>query len=141
MPDVNITPGTPVSLDGRTLRSVSNTSNGDVGAETTFHYHQEGSVVWAEYSGGSVVRGSLIATALPPTDGSDGSHLPYGGLDMRYHHVNGSGELMTGRCRATIEVLEDGRVRMKEDWEWTSGDCSRGTSVVEEAVDTVKLGN
>lgn len=111
-----------MSYNGKTFRSVSNTANGDVGAETTFHYHQDGNIVWAEYAGGSVVRGSLIAT-VDPADES---------LDMRYQHVNAAGEIMTGKCRATPERLGDGRVRMREEWEWTSGDCSRGSSVVEE---------
>lgn len=108
--------------DGKVFRSTSSTANGEVGAETRFHYHQDGALVWAEYAGGSVVKGSLVAL-VSPDDGS---------LDMRYHHVNRSGELMTGRCRSVPEELADGRLRMHEKWEWTSGDCSSGESVVEE---------
>lgn len=53
-------------------------------------------------------------------------------LDARYQHVNEKGELMTGRCRSTPVVLEDGRVKLLEKWKWTSGDESEGESVVEE---------
>lgn len=35
--------------DGKTFRSAANTANGEVGAETLFHYHQDGETVWAEY--------------------------------------------------------------------------------------------
>lgn len=107
--------------DGKTFRSASNTANGEVGTETRFYYHQDGNVVWAEYSGGSIVRGSLIATVR-----EDHS------LDMRYHHVNREGELMTGRCQSTPETLPDGRLQLHEQWEWTSGDESFGESVIEE---------
>ncbi|GJN66168.1 hypothetical protein VFPFJ_10240 [Purpureocillium lilacinum] len=112
-----------ISYDGKTFRSTSNTANGEVGAETTFHYHQDGSIVWAEYAGGSVVRGSLVAVVVA-TQGDS--------LDMRYHHVNREGQLMTGRCVSRPEVLPDGRLRMHETWRWTSGDESSGESVVEE---------
>ena len=54
-----------------------------------------------------------------------------GRLDARYVHANGDGELMTGECRATPERLPDGRLRLHEEWRWTSG-LSSGTSVVEE---------
>ncbi|KAM5354203.1 hypothetical protein ACJ41O_000853 [Fusarium nematophilum] len=108
--------------DGKTFGSASNTSNGEVGSDTRFHYHQDGNIVWAEYSGGSIVRGTLIATV------AEGDNS----LDMRYQHVNRAGELMTGRCRSTPEVLADGRLRMHEKWKWTSGDGSEGESVIEE---------
>ena len=109
------------SYDGRTFRAASNASNGEVGDDTRFHYHQQGNIVWAEYAGGSIVKGSLIATVQ-----RDGS------LDMRYHHVNTDGALMTGQCRSTPETLPDGRLRMHEKWQWTSGDQSSGESTIEE---------
>ncbi|KAH7349647.1 hypothetical protein B0T11DRAFT_289621 [Plectosphaerella cucumerina] len=107
--------------DGRVFGSAANTANGEVGADTRFYYHQDGKIVWAEYSGGSIVRGYLIATVQ-----ADDS------LDMRYEHVNKEGELMTGRCHSTPEKLEDGRLRMHEKWQWTSGDQSAGESTLEE---------
>jgi hypothetical protein len=51
---------------------------------------------------------------------------------MRYHHVNTSGELMTGVCVSTPEVLPTGKVRLHEKWQWTSGDQSKGESIIEE---------
>ncbi|OAR00735.1 hypothetical protein LLEC1_00218 [Akanthomyces lecanii] len=49
------------TLDGRTFKAASNASNGQVGDGTEFHHHQQGNIVWAEYAGGSIVKGSLIA--------------------------------------------------------------------------------
>ena len=39
---------------------------------------------------------------------------------------------MTGLCRSRLEILPDGRYRLHEDWQWTGGDKSRGTSTIEE---------
>jgi hypothetical protein len=107
--------------NNKTFRSVTNTDNGEVSSETLFHYHQQDKLVWAEYAGGSIVKGFLIAVMQ-----DDGS------LDMRYEHVNQQGELMTGRCTSAPELLPDGRLRLHEQWQWTSGDGSSGTSIVEE---------
>jgi hypothetical protein len=51
---------------------------------------------------------------------------------MRYHQVNNKGELMTGTCQSIPEILPNGKIRLHERWEWTSGDKSLGTSVIEE---------
>jgi hypothetical protein len=110
-----------ISYDNRQFQGVANTANGEVSDRTTFHYRQRGDVVWATYEGGGVRMGTLIATVDEA-----------GGLDMRYAHVNASGDLMTGTCRSTPEVLLDGRLRLHERWRWTSGDESAGESVVEE---------
>jgi hypothetical protein len=114
----------PVGYDGRRFRSVENSETGEVGPETVFSYSQDRDVVSATYGGGGVRSGVLIATA-------DGE----GNLDARYAHVNASGELMTGECRTTPERLTDGRLRLHEEWRWTSGDGSSGRSVVEEIGD------
>jgi hypothetical protein len=109
------------NLDGKVFRSVSNTSNGEVGAETRFHYQQTGDLVTATYQGGEIVAGHLIATMQPN-----------GQLEMRYHHLNAKGELMVGRCTSTPRQLADGRLRITEEWQWLSGDMSSGRSEIEE---------
>jgi hypothetical protein len=114
-----------INYHDRIFRSVANTPNGEVGGETRFHYRQQGDLVWATYEGGGVAAGHLIATVAPD-----------GGLDMRYHHRSPGGALMTGVCRSRLEILSDGRYRLHEAWQWTSGDMSHGTSVVEEVART-----
>lgn len=110
-----------MNYNGKKFRPVSNTPNGTVTGETLFEYRQEDNLVWAEYSGGDIVFGHLIARMAP-----DGS------LDMRYHHLNRRQELQTGICRSRPEILPDGRIRLYEQWQWTSGDQSSGASIVEE---------
>ena len=105
----------------KTFRSVNNTINGDVNNETFFHFSQDGKIVRATYSGGDVECGHLIAIADEN-----------GVLDMRYHHVNKDGGLMTGVCRSVPQLLGNGKIRLHENWQWTSGDRSVGTSIIEE---------
>ena len=110
-----------IDYEGRLFRAVSNSSTGEVGSDTVFRYRQSGNLVWGDYSGGSIKRGFLIATVDDE-----------GCLDMRYQHVNTSGELQTGVCKTRPELLPDGRLRLHESWQWTSGDGSKGESVLEE---------
>ena len=110
-----------MNYQNKKFRAVSNTSNGEVSSDTVFHYQQTGNIATAKYGGGGIVNGHLISLVDEQ-----------GNLDMRYHHVNVQGELQTGICFSKPEVLPDGRIRLHETWQWTSGDCSKGSSVVEE---------
>ena len=110
-----------INYDNVKFRSIRNSESGDVGAETVFHYHQKGRSVWAEYSGGDITFGQLIANCDDE-----------GILDMRYQHINRRGELKTGTCRSTPEILSDGRLRLYEKWQWTCDDRSAGESVIEQ---------
>lgn len=104
-------------LEGKIFRSLENTENGEVGADTVFHYRQDGDVVWATYEGGDVVKGHLLANVLPD-----------GRLDMRYHHINRQGRLMLGKCISTPSLDANGKLRLSEEWQWLSGDMSCGRS-------------
>ena len=110
-----------IDYNDKKFTSVSSSETGEVSSETVFHYHQKEDLVWAEYEGGEIVFGTLVATCDER-----------GALDMRYQHLNKNGELMTGKCLSTPEILEDGRIRLHEKWQWASGDLSKGESVIEE---------
>ena len=73
------------------------------------------------YQGGQIEKGHLIG--LVDKDGK---------IEMRYHQVNKKGELMTGICFSSPEILKNGKLRLHEKWEWTSGDYSKGKSILEE---------
>ncbi|MCU0443930.1 MAG: n-acetylglutamate synthase [Microscillaceae bacterium] len=110
-----------IDYNHRIFKSVQNTPNGEVNGDTTFYYHQVNDRVWANYSGGGIEIGTLIAKV----DAEDN-------LEMLYQHLNQNGEFMTGKCHSTPEILADGRIRLHEVWQWTSGDFSQGESIVEE---------
>lgn len=107
------------SLDGRTLVGTSNTGDGEVDNATVFTYHEQGGLLWAEYSGGPIVLGRIAGTRTGDT------------LDYRYVHVSRDGSTSSGHCRARLEQLPDGRLRSREAWEWESRPGA-GHSVVEE---------
>ena len=110
-----------INYNNRSFRAVQNTENGETSAETIFRYKQDVNILTAEYAGGKIVKGHLIGLV-------DES----GNINMRYHQVNDKGELMTGICHSKPEILENGKIRLHETWEWTSGDRSKGESVIEE---------
>ncbi len=110
-----------IDYNNKTFFSIANTTNGEVDASTKFVYHQTGNIVSCTYSGNKIITGHLIA--LVDEDGS---------LHMRYHQINTKGELMTGTCFSTPEILPDNKIRLHEKWQWTSGDMSEGTSILEE---------
>ncbi|MEJ7626999.1 MAG: hypothetical protein WKF35_09060 [Ferruginibacter sp.] len=105
----------------KTFRPATASVKGDVNNETVFIYRQDGNIITASYAGGKVVSGHLIA--IMDEDGK---------LDMRYHHINDNNKLMTGTCCSTPEVLANGKMILHEKWQWTSGDMSKGESVIEE---------
>ncbi|MDP4105261.1 MAG: n-acetylglutamate synthase [Bacillota bacterium] len=110
-----------INYNGRKFVSVENTANGDVSSKTFFEYKQEGNILSATYSGGEIVKGTLI-----------GILKENGSLQFRYNHVNVRNEIRGGQCFSTPETLPDGRIRLHEKWKWTDTDQSEGESIIEE---------
>ena len=110
-----------LNYEGKRFKAVQNSPNGEVSTDLVFHYQQEGDTLICEYSGGQIKKGHLIG--LVDSEGN---------IDMRYHQVNDRGELMTGKCKSSPEVMNNGKIRLHETWQWTSGDLSEGTSTLEE---------
>lgn len=105
-----------IQYDGRRFRVA-----GVDGAVPAAHYHQSGDLVWAEFAGGKVRRGSLAGTCAPD-----------GILRLAYCMVLATGDLVTGRCVSTPTVLDDGRIRLSEQWERFSPQPATGLSLLEE---------
>lgn len=108
-----------IDYDGRVFRSAAAETAGARGAGPIGHYHQRGDLVWAEFAGGRVRRGSLSGTCDPD-----------GVLTLAYCQVLDDGEVVAGTCTSTPELLPDGRVRLREQWHRFDG--STGVSVIEE---------
>lgn len=110
-----------IDYHNRTFVPIQNTENGETSGETVFRYQQRGNIVTSAYAGGKIRQGHLIG--LVDEEGN---------IDMRYHQVNERGEIMTGICFSRPEVLANGKIRLHETWQWTSGDRSKGESILEE---------
>lgn len=110
-----------MNYNDKCFRPVSTSENSEISDQTVFHYKQEGNILTCAYSGGNIEKGHLI-----------GLVDENGNIDMRYHQVNHKGEIMTGICKSKPERMENGKLRLLESWQWTSGNGSKGFSVIEE---------
>ncbi len=110
-----------MNYNNKKFKAISNSENGEISKEMIFHYKQEGNILTCEYSGGEIVKGHLI-----------GLVNEIGIINMRYHQVNKLNEIMTGICESMPEIMPNGKIRLLEKWQWTSGDLSTGNSVLEE---------
>lgn len=104
-----------IDYDGRRFRKPGDTSG------TVAVYHQQGDVVWAEFAGGEVCRGSIA-----------GVREPDGTLRMGYTMVLTNGEVVCGRTLNTPIVTADGLLRLRESWERYGPHAGSGVSYLEE---------
>lgn len=110
-----------INYNNKRFRVLENSENGETTTEMVFEYEQSGNILTSEYSGGEIVTGHLIG--LVDENGK---------IEMSYHQVSTKGELMTGICSSKPELTKNGKIKLYEKWEWTSGDKSTGESVLEE---------
>ena len=113
--------GAGFHYDGKRFRSAAAETAAD-GEVPIGHYHQSGDLVWAEFSGGKVRRGSLVGTCDPD-----------GVLTLAYCQVLTTGEVVSGECRSTPQRLADGRIRLREEWRRHTGES--GVSYIDEIAD------
>jgi hypothetical protein len=82
-------------------------------------YHQDGDLVWAEFDGPTVRAGRLVGTCQPD-----------GVIVASYCYLTPDGEPIAGSCVSTPTVLDDGRIKLAEQWRRLDG--SVGVSEIEE---------
>ena len=110
-----------MNYNDKKFRPIINTENGEIYEQTIFHYKQDENVLTCEYSGGKIIVGQLL-----------GLVDKNGNIDMRYQQINTKGQILTGICKSKPEILQNGKIRLYEDWQWTSGNNSNGHSIIEE---------
>lgn len=110
-----------INYNNKVFKAIKNSSNGEVSSELIFLYKQNKNILSCSYADGSIVYGHLLGIVKNNGD-----------IELSYHQVNSSNELRTGTCYSTPEVLENGKIRLHEKWQWTNGDLSEGTSILEE---------
>ncbi|MBD0404580.1 n-acetylglutamate synthase [Flammeovirga sp. EKP202] len=117
-----------INYHNKRFKALSNSENGEVDSETFFHYRQGGDVIWATYYGTNIRMGTI--TGIVKEDSS---------LEFTYQHVNTNDEIMTGKCTSIPERQSNGSLILKETWEWTCKDFSKGTSEIIELVEKENL--
>jgi hypothetical protein len=84
-------------------------------------YRQDGDVVWAEFAGGEVRRGTVAGTRRED-----------GVLHLGYTLVLATGEVVCGHTVNTPELAADGRLRLREVWERYGPHAATGVSYLDE---------
>lgn len=107
-----------INLNNKKFKALANSDNGEVSGQTVFHYAQEKEMIWAQYAGGSILKGFLIGKVVGES------------LEFNYQHLNEDLEIMTGKCVSQPELNEDGRIVLNETWQWTCRDFSKGSSTL-----------
>ncbi len=111
------------NLDHKQFVLIQNSESGTVNSDTVFYYRQEGKLVTADYWGGSIQNGKIIA------------YLSGDQLDMLYHCVTTEGLLKAGQATAKVFQLEDERLKLALDWKWLAGGRGQGQSEYIEVTD------
>ncbi|MGN8026403.1 hypothetical protein [Microbacterium sp. 22242] len=95
-----------LSLDGMRFAMVSSTaSEVDPDAPTTFAYHQEGRLIWGEYTGDTVTEGRFVGEVADAE------------VRVSFAHALASdGSVVRGDAVSRAERAEDGRIRLVEDF-------------------------
>ena len=107
-----------INYDGRRFRPVA---DGSAQQSRVAVYRQDGDLLWGEFLGGEARRGALTGTCGPD-----------GAIDFAYCMVTDDGEIISGRCRSTPHILDDGRIRLDEVWERYGPHADTGVSRLEE---------
>jgi len=106
-----------IDFNNKIFSLVDNSEKGKANSETLFKYQQDGDLVTAEYQGGSIRYGKIIAV------------LKGHQLDMLYQCVTTDQELKAGKAIADISFTDTGKIRLQLNWEWLGGDKQqRGVS-------------
>lgn len=105
-----------IDFNNKIFSLVTNTDNGKVTAETIFEYKQEGDMVTANYYGGTIRYGKIIAI------------LQNRQLNMLYQCLTTSNELKAGKAMADISFTENGKMKLNLNWEWLGSKNDKGVS-------------
>jgi len=107
---------TEFDFNNKTFLLVQNSKNGQVNSDTVFKYQQDGNLVTADYFGGSIKYGKIIA------------HLQGDKLNMLYQCLTTDNELKAGKAIADITLTEQGKIKLSLDWQWLTNEKEKGQS-------------
>lgn len=111
-----------IDYNQRKFRIVKTSGLGELDQSQVFVYRQVGEILSCSYNGTQVRSGHLLGTV----NSQDGS------LIFSYHQINHQGELSSGICKSKPEMMDSGKIRLHEQWEWLSGKRGKGESILEE---------
>ncbi len=104
------------NFDNKTFTLVENSQNGSANTKTIFEYKQEGDLVTADYQGGGIKYGKIIARLENDT------------LHMLYQCLTNENKLRAGKATAKVSLNEKSKIRLRLNWEWLGKNEEKGTS-------------
>lgn len=104
------------NFNNKTFSLIENSENGKVNSETVFKYKQKDNLVTADYSGGTIKYGKIIA------------HLSNNTLNMLYQCITTENELKAGKAIAKISLTTTNKMKLTLNWEWLDNKNESGVS-------------
>jgi hypothetical protein len=104
------------NFDNKRFALIQNSANGEVNAETMFLFKQDKNLVTADYFGGTIRYGKIIA------------ELNGGQLNMLYQCLTTDHQLRAGKGIAEISLTDAGRIKLTVNWEWLTNANEKGKS-------------
>lgn len=105
-----------INFNNKKFALIQNSENGEVNAETIFHYKQDENLVTADYFGGTIKYGKIIA------------ELKGDQLNMLYQCLTTDHQLKAGKALAQIDLTEKGKIKLSLNWEWLTDGNEKGKS-------------
>ena len=103
------------NFNNKKFQLLENSENGETSPETTFYYKQDKNIVTADYRGGTILYGKIIAILEDDL------------LNMLYQCITTNEDLKAGKAVAKINN-SNGKLKLSLDWEWLDGSESKGQS-------------
>jgi hypothetical protein len=104
------------NFNNKTFSLVTNSEKGTVDSNTIFEYKQNGNLVTADYFGGTILYGKIIAK------------LKDDQLEMLYQCITRDNELKAGKAIAEISKTENNKIKLKLSWQWLDKNEEKGIS-------------
>ncbi|MFT6868006.1 MAG: hypothetical protein ACJA08_002854 [Cyclobacteriaceae bacterium] len=105
-----------INLDNKKFKLLENADVGEVIGDTVFHIHQKGNIARAEYYGGSIASGHILAWM----DGET--------MEMSYHCITQENKIKVGKALAKVSIDSSCKIHLMLEWEWISGAEGKGSS-------------
>ena len=95
-----------IDFNNKTFVLLDNSENGTADSQTLFKYSQENDLVTANYYGGSIRKGNIIARLMGRQ------------LHMLYQCLTMENELKAGKATADISIDSNNKIQLKLQWQW-----------------------
>lgn len=107
---------TNIDFNHKKFVLLENSKTGIVTSATIFEYKQDGDLVTADYRGGIIKYGKIIARI-------EGEKLI-----MLYQCITKENEMKAGKAIAEISLTDNDKIKLTSDWQWLTDDLATGTS-------------